>query len=792
MTMTDAIELFHEKAEQGEVANSRTGTFGPISAGMRDVILTSVRHAARRAGGTSDPSRIPYAAVSQMLPEHARQDSIEHGRGDGANEAARVRRFLLTVEGNMPKRRRTREWSFLPAWRPLAEALSRWERRQSGRRNLKSKLHALMELASTNGGLTRPEDLPDRNRIQMWAEEADVPRATYLKMISAYRAARAELEREDPEHSLPDIDQAPLVNERGIRSLPLISRVARDIGHEGPIKTLDTMAVLEQIAPIMHGALSAYIQEHRSSDGSAAWEKGVKGAVSRVVASAIRTGSVRAKNLLPADLFLERVTLEDEDEPAEYERLALERYGEEVEAGGTREVPLLQHLCEEMAALSAANSPTRLKGSAARSVGEGEVPYYTKAIQADVTRLASLARFTLERAKSRLPERYAAISVTERAILEHMTELNRKRGMNGRLLDKNIGLDLISYPLVVCLGLPALAREVRRLEAAYFEAFERCGHDHEHRAVAEAAQRFDALLTSYIATAFYFADGLREKNYTYARIGAPGVTAAMVDEHGRQTDDTLTHVWPERDAETGEVVRLQTHFSGDDHRLPRLKVRFEEDGETPRRRTWQIRPGILDFHLFTEFLLGTRVRHLVQQGKLVRFDDYSLERDMHEWNYALFVSPRASDHHYRRLVGGYSDQQLAPWVAESLHWMAKHVFGHADLPELGSPEWHARYPRAITGHKSRSDIASYWLSIRGRSDLACRYTNDTEATLRRKYARVTTEQLDAEFLGQPAWRRPDFFDDAIDQIWFRGEVIDWESQSPVLALPRQERPPGLA
>lgn len=788
MTMADAVELFRDKAARREVFNARTGELGPISDNMLNVILTSVRHAARRAGGTSDLSRILYAAVSQMLAEHARLDAIEHGRGDGNNEAARVRRFVRTIEGTQPKRRKTREWHFLPAWQPLADALSRWEGRQSGRRNLRSKLHQLMELASTYGEVQRPEDLPDRTRIKQWADEAGVTNATYLKMLSAYRAARAEIERETPNHGLPDVDQAPLIHERGIRSLPIIPKIAQKIGHQGPIKNLDTMAALREIAPIMHSALVDYIAEHRASGGSAAWEKGVRGAVSRVVAAAVRTQMSRVSELMPADLFFERVAVDDEEERAEYERLALERYGEgAAEAMDQRDVPLLQYLCDEMAEHSAANSPIRLKPSVAKTLDDGGVAFYTKAIQGDVTRLASLARFTLEGARSRMPERYAAISVTESAILDHMAEVNRKRGVTGRVLDKAVGLDLVTYPLVVCLGLPALAKEVRRLETAYYETYERHGGDHEHPAVQRAAERFDDLLTRYVITAMYYADGLREKNYTYARVGAEGVTGRMIDEHGKPVEDTLTHIWPELDPETGKVVRLRTQFSGDDHRLPRLKVRFEPDGESYRHRIWQIRPGILDFGLFTEFFLGTRVRNLVRQGMLQSVEDYSFERDTREWNHALFVSPRRSDHYYRKLTGAYSESELASRVAESLHWMARNVFGHTDLPELGSKEWHRRYPRALTGHKARSDIASYWLSIRGKLELACQYTNDTQDTLRRRYARVTTEQLDAEFLGQPAWRRPDAFDDVIDRIWFQGEVIDWEQENPVHELARGGR-----
>lgn len=793
MTVADAIRDFTDKARTGQVVNERKGMLVSITPNQRNVILSAVRRAVRRAASTSNFSMIPFAAVAQMLPEHARFDAIEHGRGSGNDEASKVRRFVRTVEGRAPKVRRSRTHNFLPAWRELADALTAWESRRETRANLKSKLHMLMELVSTRGRIDRPEDLPDRDTIRSWANSEGNSQEVFHKMLHAYRAARAEVARTRSDHGLPDVDQSPLTSERGIRSLACITEVAAQIGHLGPIAKLDTMAALRVIAPLMHSALTAYIEANKASGGSAAWEKGVAGAVSRVVASAVRTGVVNVKRLPPAALFLQMVEGTGNDGGlADYERATLAFYGDEAgEGGATHEIPLIQFLSDEMAASSARNSPASLKSVVQRTIGEDDVPFYTKAIMGDVDRLASLARFTMERSRKGHPERYAAIGITAKAVLDSMAKVNRERGVVGRVLNKGRSLELATYPLVVCMGLPALAEEVRRYQAGYFEAVERHEADLDHSSVRDAAERYDEWLERYVATAIYIADGLREKNYTYARIGAEGVRARMVDERGHDVEPTLTHIWPELDPVTGEVARVRTHFCGSDHRLARLKIRFEADGETFRDRIWHIRPGIMDMSLFTEFLLGTRARRLAAQGLITSVDEYNLERDVKEWNFALFVSTERSTHHYRQITGAYSDSMLGSMVGGCMHWMAKNVFGHTDLPEYGTREWAKQYHRVLTGHFGRSMIASYWRSIRDRTDLACEYINDTEDTLRSKYARVTTQQLDAEFIGQLAWRRPDFFDAEIDRIWFKGEVINWSEESPLLSLPRKERPAPL-
>lgn len=782
MTVSDAIEVFREKVRAGAVYNARKGTCGPVSSAVEAQILHTVRRAARRAGGAGDLCSVPYAPLAHMLAEHAKLDAIEAGDGNGTNEAARARRFVRTIGGMPETYRRSVGYTFLPAWRPLAEAVDRVAER-TGRTSRRSYLHALMELTSARGRVQRPEDLPARDTLKSWAEAQGIPNSKFNKMLATYRLVRAEIDRADPSHALPDIDRAPVCSGRGIHSLPEILDVADRIGHQGPISQLDTMTALAHIAPMMHQALDAYINKARDEGLSAEWERNVISTVSRTVTAVARTGLGDVSRLLPADLFFATTSVRRADksprDPSEYERAMEERYGVRAEAGACEheEVPLLFPVLDAMADSACESSPTDLRPSVASRLSDGEVRFYPPALRGEVTRLASLARHPLEADERRYAQQLVSLNVVKKAVLDHMDRLNAKRGVLGRRLDKNVSLNYVTYPLAVCIGLPALGTEVRRLGEYFFAACGRHGYDLECRAVRAAARRYDKALTEYIVTAVYLADGLREKNYVYARVGQEGRHGRLTDDDGAELDSTLTHFWPELDPESGEVVGLRTFFTGDDHRLPRLKIRYRSSkSKEIRTRRWHIRPGLVDFDLLNEYMHGTRPRNLLSQGLITSIGEYSLCRDIDEWNFAMFVSPLSSKHYYRRVTGAYSPGQLAAMVRKSLHWMAKNALGHVDLPELDSPEWRERFERVLTGHITRSMIASYWMGIRGRADLACEYTNDAEQTLREQYKRVTTEQLDAEFIGKPDWVRPDHFDAVIDRIWFKGEVIDWDRE----------------
>lgn len=782
MTVFDAIEAFREKVRAGAVHNARTEAFGPVSSAVEAQILHTVRRAARRAGGTGDLAKVAYAPLAHMLAEHAKLDAIEAGEGNGTNEAARARRFVRTVGGYPATYRRSVNYTFLPGWRPLAEAVDRMAAR-NGIRSRRSYLHALMELASARGKIQRPEDLPTRDTLKSWAGAQGIPRAKLNKMLTIYRLGRTELNRHDPSSALPDIDRVPVCRGRGIHSLPDIVDVADRVGHQGPISQLDTMIALEHVAPMMHQALGAYIDKARDEGLSAEWERNMISMVSRTVAAVSQTGLWDVRSLLPADLFFATTAVprarRSDKEGSEYERALEERYGVRPESGACEieEVPLLFPVIDAMAVSACDSSPTDLRPSVAKRLSAGEVPFYPPALHSEVARLASLARHPLEADERRYAKRLVSLNVVKKAVLDHMNRVNAKRGVLGRRLDKTVSLDYVTYPLAVCIGLPALAAKARRLGKHFFAACERHGYDLQSRAVRSAARRYDKVLTEYMVTAVYLADGLREKNYVYARVGKEGLVARLTDAGGADLDPTHTHFWPEIDRESGEIVGLRTFFTGDDHRLPRLKIRYRSSKTKEiRTRKWHIRPGLVDFDLLNEYMQGTRPRNLFYQGLIKSVDDYSLRRDIDEWNFAMFVSPSSSKHDYRRTTGAYSPGQLAAMVRRSLHWMAKDVLGNGDLPELDSPEWRERFERVLTGHITRSMIASYWMGIRGQADLACDYTNDAEQTLREQYKRVTTEQLHAEFIGKPDWMRPDHFDDVIDRIWYKGEVIDWEKE----------------
>jgi hypothetical protein len=120
--------------------------------------------------------------------------------------------------------------------------------------------------------------------------------------------------------------------------------------------------------------------------------------------------------MLPTDLFLERIGVEEEvreDEIPAYLRKMREKSGRApVAARQVRRLSLLQFLMEEMAHGAADNSPTMLKKATRSGLKEGEVPFFPPVFVVEISRLTALARFVLEQDPEATLEQVAAIDIT--------------------------------------------------------------------------------------------------------------------------------------------------------------------------------------------------------------------------------------------------------------------------------------------------------------------------------------------------------------------------------------------
>lgn len=217
MNARQALELFRRRAAAKQVMNLRTGRRGAISASVQAAIESSFRAAITHAGCKSDLTQIPYHAFAEHLPEHAVRHALEHGQPDGANRAARCRRFVATIDDRVRNRRRFGKAAIPDGWRELYEILHEHER-GAGRRTRKAGFLVGLAQAVAVHGVREPAQLPRRTTLKEWLlDSGSVSRQAFDNMMVAYRAARQLWLIRDPQSALPDIDRCPAPRASGHR-----------------------------------------------------------------------------------------------------------------------------------------------------------------------------------------------------------------------------------------------------------------------------------------------------------------------------------------------------------------------------------------------------------------------------------------------------------------------------------------------------------------------------------------------------------------------------------------------
>lgn len=356
------------------------------------------------------------------------------------------------------------------------------------------------------------------------------------------------------------------------------------------------------------------------------------------------------------------------------------------------------------------------------------------------------------------PDLWRQIDGEYRRLQRKIEKHNDKRRVTGQK-DKELFLETITLPQLVCIGLPALARRVRRLRDRYYATVAK----HEageigDRTLHDAKTKFFTWLRRYVITAVMADDGLRTKNYAGAVHGRNVFVTPKVEER----EDGCV-VW------TG-VDSVRTIFRGfDDHRVSLKKDRDENDGQRKRRRF--LRPGIVDHELFFDYWVQVRPYDLVRAGVLDSEDEFDPDDD----GYALFVSYKAANPE-----GCYYPARLSKNFGKTLLWICDEVLGR-DVPEWGDDERTTKWRALFGGHISRLLIATYWGGLREEWSHAEFLTNDKKSTLLDAYDKAAEGAMQHKFR-LDGWEHPRYFDDLMDRIR-EGETVDWEKVRREMGLP---------
>lgn len=745
MEFSDAIEKFKSVNERSEIPYrdpERDGTRSLDDSSVRGHI-SAVRRALHRATNCASVDHVELEPHAEALPEHARRYAEEQGRSGPRQYKSRVRLFLRVVEGKVYQQRPQSRDGMPEEWTPLYDALERHLEREPANWGARSAFGRLQVLASVHQ-IDSPRQLPPREQLEAWAREDEdgISMRYFRRMLEAYRMARKEL----GDDSLPVLKSNVRRIERGLRSLENLPELLAEAGHptDDPYQ-LQGREILQWVAPKFAKAAAKYVQE--SSGDSHSLEKKAFNAASRAAAEAIRLRH-DTSDMHVHELFL----------PVLERTEKVESWLTDVAGGeeSTETVSLLDLMLDGWATQSWENSALKVESGKDDFV-------YTHTIQNDLYHLSTMVEVT--HFKHLDEDEVDNIEEEVSRLWSRIKDHNEDHVTSGQK-DKEKMLRTITWPQLVCIGLPALRDHVYELRHRYFALVERHDGDLSSRGIHDARTRYFSALEKYLATAIVADDGLRVQNYSGARMGRH----IKVDPETKETVDGIE--W------TG-LKRVVTHFFGHDAPHVRLKNDTDENQRSRDRRR-ELNPNIVDFDLLQDYLLDYRPYALSQAG-LIGPDDEDEDESasdeetraeeffdprMDDDRYALFVSRRSNlrDGRYRK--DGFSEK-----VGKTLLWIAGNVLGR-DVPEWESKDRTTAWRELWVGHTIRLLIGTYWGGIRGKWTYAERLTDDTRRTLEKAYDRAASGAMQDK-IKRDGWENPHHFDDVCDRLK-EGKDVDWD------------------
>lgn len=289
-------------------------------------------------------------------------------------------------------------------------------------------------------------------------------------------------------------------------------------------------------------------------------------------------------------------------------------------------------------------------------------------------------------------------TIQQKAVREHMkanpvpsSEIPEKASLRR--------MDVVSLPLVLCVGAPLLGREAERLldrlerleDAAARAGYEGVG---EAESVATARDEFEKKAECYVALALPWALSLRNAQYEHGHFGA--------------------HFQLER-ADSGEVTGLRCSYTGD------LTDKAKMKQGTSNGRL--LGPGILNLRVFEAYLERVRAPRLQRLG--VSAEDAVAPNG--KW--PLFVGAlAASQEHCRMSASLYSRDKYGA----TLYRIATEFLGH-ELEPYKEMDRGTTWRGAWGTHDIRKDVATIIGKLMGEWPLACALTSDTQEVLMKKY-----------------------------------------------------------
>ncbi|HEY0970146.1 MAG TPA: hypothetical protein VGE02_04105 [Gemmatimonadales bacterium] len=766
LTLPDAIASFDAASAAGTIPDRKTGRRGPLKPSRRDPILSNVRkaleHALEALHGDRAISHSVLASTDLTpllltLPSHGRlaAEAEQMDAKAASKIESNVRLFVSVVLGRdvVKDRQPVERQRVLPAYQALYDALDAFVEADGGahrdkRRSLRRGFVRWVELATANGAAT-PVDVPDDYATVMgWGERLGWSMKDTAYALNAWR--RAVRLAAAPYAMAWDL---VVRNGIGIKSLPDFTTRARALGFKGDLATATAADLLAVFAPKLTRALEWVISQGINHGLSRSWASDMRDMASWVVAGLIQLGEDPAAYTW-YDLWTVRRPVEVMADVEQDDQLA--QYG--IDGGTTiAQHSLMRRLLDSTARRSYELSHLRLFNS---DQERDAVPVYTSSLLGNME-MAWVAtdRFFRQRMHQQRPELWAQARVEYDELTGHTEAYNTTRILMGR---KAKGKLAITWPQLVCMGLPWLARQCYALRREVADRLSRIGHL-ESRESHALVNRYCASLTEYAIVALLTDDCLRVKNYA----------GAMAGEHVRvEASRSADGRW--RGAE-----QLRTSFTALDDDSVALKSKKVSDGMPNQRLDRRVTPGIVDHVLWFEYWTIARPRALVAAGLLHSVEAFDPAND----RFAVFVTPRPSAEQreaYHRAMsewrtsceaggdatlpawrGNLSEDMLSDAFGAALHRICVEVLGR-ELPPWGSDELTSNFRGLFAGHIVRLMAATYLGGVRGNWQEATYRTNDAEVTLSRHYVHLSAWAKEREHLETPEGLH--WFDKVMDRV----------------------------
>ncbi len=767
LTLPEAITRFDAASAASIIPNRKTGALGSLKPSRREPILSHVRKALQFALEQLNGNRaVPTEALETTdltpllhnLPTNARLAAQEEEKDPDAVSKieSNVRLFVSVVLGSDVTKHRqpiTRQ-RVLPAFQQLYDCLDAYVEENGGqhrnkRRPLRRGFVLWVQLASANG-IGAPDDVPDDYATVMaWGERLGWSRKETTHALNAWRKAVT-------------LASAPYAMARdlivhdgiGIRSLPEYPALADARGYAGNIADATSAELLHTFAPKLSTALEAVIEKGTKEGRSNAWANDTRDAASWVVAGLIQL------NLDPAvytwfDLWTVRQPVEVRIDTELDDQLA--QYG--IESGvTTAQHSLMRLILDRTAARSYELSPLRLFN---QEYEKDAIPVYTESLCHNVEMAWVVTEmFFRQRMHAAKPELWAQARIEYDEIRHRTVSYNRPRMLVGRKAKDSLP---ITWPQLVCMGLPWLSRHCYELRREVSERLARIGNL-ESRNSHILLNRYCTALTDYAIVALLTDDCLRVKNYAGAMAGTHIRVSPYTDADGRWTG----------------FSEIRTSFRMIDDDAVSLKSKKVSGGIPNQRLNRRVSPGIVDHTLFFEYWTIARPRALVAASLLQSVESFDPTNDC----FAAFVTPRPSAAQkaaYHASMNGQSgDSQddidpapLPAWRGNIspdmlsvrfgviLHRICTEVLGR-QLPPWKSKELTTEYPKVFAGHTIRLLVATYLGGVRNNWQEATYRTNDAEVTLRNHYVHLSAWAKEREHLDSPEGLH--WFDKVMDRV----------------------------